>query len=211
MKRVPMEQICEQERNSGWKEECDDISAHCDADVFFAVDYWAQEAGLHRDLYFKSAVWLDGCWMGGSAGLGLRKRHPAAGVRDCWAGEVLRTVRSDDRGRSFLSKLRAAAVSCTTGKSVSTLRTPVVNPGIRDSLAELRGCVGIHATSATLSEILPSAVSRRTRPGENFACASGFSHPLLRNAKDGALVKARIVLLPGQAGGTRTDADSGVR
>jgi hypothetical protein len=119
-------------------------------------------------------------------------------------------VRSDDRGRSFLSKLRAAAVSCTTGKSVSTLRTPV-NPEIRDTLAELRGSFGIHAASATLSEILPSAVSRTGRPDENFVCASGISHSLLRNAKDGAPVKARIVLLSGPAGATRTDADWGVR
>jgi len=194
-----MEQIRELERNLGWEEKCDDIFTLCDADVFPAFDHWAQEAGLHRDLYFESVVWLDCDRMGGGAGLGLRERGPAAGVCDGWAGAVLRALRSDDRGRSFLPELRAAAVSWANDKALSKTQPRAVSRLRRDARAELRGFAGIHATSATLSEILPSAVNRTTRSGENFACDSGIS------------LKARIVLLSGQTHATRTDADSGVR
>jgi|HubBroStandDraft_6_1064221.scaffolds.fasta_scaffold00177_21 hypothetical protein len=109
-----MEQIRERERNLGWKEKCDDISALCDADVFPAVDYWAPEAGLYRDFHFESSVWLDCDRMGGGVDLGLRERRPAAGVCDGGAGAVLRALRSDDRGRSFLPELRPSAVIRTT-------------------------------------------------------------------------------------------------
>jgi hypothetical protein len=108
-------------------------------------------------------------------------------------------LRSDDRGRSFLPELRAAAVSWANDKALSKTQPRAVSRLRRDARAELRGFAGIHATSATLSEILPSAVNRTTRSGENFACDSGIS------------LKARIVLLSGQTHATRTDADSGVR
>jgi hypothetical protein len=119
-------------------------------------------------------------------------------------------LRSDDRGRSFLPELRAAAVSRMNDKALSKTQPSGVSLLRRDAHAELRGFAGIHATSATLYKLLPSAVSRTIRSGENFACASGVTHPLLRNAKDGAPAKARIVL-SGQADATRTDADLGVR
>jgi hypothetical protein len=44
-----MEQIDDVERNLEWKEKCDDIPTLCGADVFPAVDRWAQEARLHWD------------------------------------------------------------------------------------------------------------------------------------------------------------------
>jgi hypothetical protein len=106
-----MEQIGSAARRLEWKEKCDDISALCDADVFSALDYWAQEAGLYRDFHFESSVWLDGDRMGGRADLGLRERRAAAGVCDGGSGALLQPVWSDDRGRPFLPKLRASAVS----------------------------------------------------------------------------------------------------
>jgi len=109
-----MEQIGDAERSLGWKEKCDDIYFVRDADVLLAVDCGAPEARLHRDFHPESFVWLDGNRVGGRAGLGLRERRAAAGVCDGRASTVLRPVRSDDRGRSFLPKLCPAAVSRTT-------------------------------------------------------------------------------------------------
>jgi len=109
-----MEQIGDAERSLGWKEKCDDIYFVRDADVLLAVDCGAPQARLHRDFHPESFVWLDRNRMGGRAGLGLRERRAAAGVCDGWASTVLRPVRSDDRGRSFLPKLCPAAVSRTT-------------------------------------------------------------------------------------------------
>ena len=206
-----MEQICSLERNLEWKEKRDDILTLCDADVLPAVDHRTQEAGFHGDFHTESSVWLDGDWMGGRVGLGVRERRPAASVCDGWSGAVLRSLRSNDRGRSFLPELREAAVSQANDKTWSETQPSAVSRLRRDAHPGLRGPAGIQATSVSLSEILPSAVSRTTRSGENFACASGISRSLLRNAKDGARVKARIVLLSRRAGATRSDADSGVR
>jgi hypothetical protein len=206
-----MEQICGRNRSFEWKEKCDDIFTLCDADVLPAVDHGAQETGFHGDFHTESSVWLDGDWMGGRVGLGLRERRPAASVCDGWSGAVLRSLRSNDRGRSFLPELREAAVSRANDKVLSETPPSAVSRLRRDAHAELRGSAGIQANSASLSEIPPSAVSRTTRSGKNFARASGISRSLLRNAKQGAPVKARVGLLSGQAGATRTDADSGVR
>jgi hypothetical protein len=206
-----MEQICSLQRNLEWKEKCDDIFTLCDADVLPAVDHWTQEAGFHRDFPTESSVWLDGAWLGGGVGLGVRERRPAASVCDGWPGAVLRSLRCNDRGRSFLPELRAAAVSQANDKALSETQPSAASRLRRDAHAGLRGSAGIQATSVSLPEILPSAVSRTTRSGENFACASGISRSLLRKAKDGAPVRGRIVLLSGPAGATRSGADSGVR
>src|SRR5579862_1726030 len=108
----PMEQIGDANRNLEWKEKFHDIPALCDADVFPAVDRCSQKARLHRDFHPESSVWLDGNRLGRRAGLGLCERRAAAGVCNGWSGAVLRPVRRDDRGRSFLPELRPAILSC---------------------------------------------------------------------------------------------------
>jgi len=211
-----MEQICGLERNLGWREKCDDISGLCNAALFPAVDYWAPETGFYRDFHPESSVWLDGDWMGSGAGLGVRERRPAAGVCDRRAGAVLRPMWSDDRGRSFLSELRPSAVTRANGKALSDIELSAVNRATNQSTAEAQPpptlfCERTDARASgiphpllgnakdgapvTFSEMLPSAVNRRTRIGETFACAGGIPHPLLKNAKNGAPspVKARIV------------------
>jgi hypothetical protein len=209
-----MEQIRGLERNLGWKERRDDISGLCDADVFPAVDYRAQEAGLYRDFHFESSVWLDGDRMGGCAGLGVRERRPAAGVCDGRAGAVLRSVRGDHCWRSFLPKLRASAVSWANDKALSETRPSTLGRATNQSIVEAQppptlscrktcACAsGIphpllgnakDGAPSILSEILSSAIGRTTWPGETFACTGGIPHLLLKNAKDGTPVKARIV------------------
>ena len=126
-----MEQIGDAERSLGWKEKCDDIYFVRDADVLLALHCGAPEARLHRDFHPESFVWLDGNRMGGRAGLGLRERRAAAGVCDGWASTVLRPVRSDDRGRSFLPKMCSAAVSRTTQSRGRTPQSKNCKP--RDS------------------------------------------------------------------------------
>jgi len=237
-----MEQIRERERNLGWKERCDDISALCDADVFFAVDYWAQEAGFYGDFHPESSVWLDGDWLGGGAGLGVRERRSAAGVCNGWAGAVLRPLRSDDRGRSFLPELRAAAVIRASSKPSINPQPVAAGCAPNKLLVEIQTCAAIReirSNDKALSETQPFAISRATikptagtQPPPTLsrekacACASGISHPLLRDAKDGAPTRARIVLLSGkavgilsaealripsgQAGASRISADAGV-
>ncbi len=203
-----VEQIGGLARRLRWKEKCDDISSLCDADVFFAVDHWAPEARFYRDFHSESSVWLDRDRMGGCAGLGLRERRPAAGVCHGWTGAVLPPVWGDDRGRSFLPKLRAAAVGGATNEALPETQASVVNPLRREAHGELRGSAEIHATRTTLSELLRSSVGRAstslqllrqvavghsTWSREKFACANGIPYPSLRNAKDGAPVKARIL------------------
>lgn len=130
-----MEQIGDAERRLPWKESCDDIATLCDADVFFAVDYCPQEAGLHWDFHPESSVWLDGGGMGDRAGLGLRGRRPAARFRDGWPSALLYSVRSDDCRAAFLPELRQAAVSRAISKSASEMQPP---PVIRATLSKLR-------------------------------------------------------------------------
>src|ERR1700728_575 len=133
-----MEQIGSAARNLEWKESCDDISSVRHADVFPAVDYWAPEAGLHRHFHFESSVWLDRDRLGGRLGLGVRERRTAAGVCDGWSGAVLRPVRSDDRGRSFLPKLRAAALGRTTGRFRSKAERSAVTRVANKSTSEMQ-------------------------------------------------------------------------
>src|ERR1700728_635077 len=133
-----MEQIGSAARNLEWKESCDDISSVRHADVFPAVDYWTPEAGLHRHFHFESSVWLDRDRLGGRLGLGVRERRTAAGVCDGWSGAVLRRVRSDDRGRSFLSKLRASAVEYTAGRFHSKAQASAVTRPASKSTSEMQ-------------------------------------------------------------------------
>src|ERR1700722_19771557 len=133
-----MEQIDDAKRNLEWKEKCDDIPTLCDVDVFSAVDHCPQEAGLHWGFHPESSVWLDGDRMGSRAGLGLCERRAAAGVCDGWAGAVLRPVRRDDRGRSFLPELCPAVVSRTIHEFLPKLLAAVVCPTRSKSPSELR-------------------------------------------------------------------------
>jgi hypothetical protein len=139
-----MEQIDDAERNLEWKEKCDDIPTLCDAYVFPAVNHWPQEAGLHRDLHPESSVRLDGSRMGGRAGLGLRERRAATGVCNCGSGAVLRPVRRDDRGRSFLPELCPAVVSRAISKSVSEMQPfPVIRAILSKSRLPERATMGV--------------------------------------------------------------------
>jgi len=133
-----MEQIDDLERNLEWKEKCDDIPTLCDADVFPAVNHWPQEAGLHRDFHPESSVRLDSNRMGGRAGLGLYERRAVAGVCNGGSGAVLRPVRGDDRGRSFLPELRPAVVSRAIHTLLPKLPSAVVSPARSKYPSELR-------------------------------------------------------------------------
>src|ERR1700722_563490 len=133
-----MEQINDLERNLEWKEKCDDIPTLCDADVFPAVDRCPQEARLHRDFHPESSVWLDGDRMGGRAGLGQCGRRATAGICNGWSGEVLRPMRSDDRGRSFLPELRPALVRLTIHTLLPKPPANVISPARSKSPSELR-------------------------------------------------------------------------
>jgi|ERR1700722_9553675 hypothetical protein len=133
-----MEQIDDAKRNLEWKEKCDDIPTLCDVDVFSAVDHCPQEAGLHWGFHPESSVWLDGYRMDSRAGLGLRERRAAAGVCNGWSGAVLRPVRRDDRGRSFLPELRPAVVSCSIHTLLLKLPSAVVSSTGSKYPSELR-------------------------------------------------------------------------
>ena len=183
-----MKQIGSAMRRLEWKEKCDDISGFCNADVFPAVDYRAPEAGLYRNFHCESSVWLDGDRMGDRAGVGVRERRPAAGICDGWAGAVLRAVRSDDRGRAFLSELRASAVNPTTrsGEKFACIgRIPHPLPKNAKDGAPQKAKIAI-------PELRAAAVSLTARSGETFACGGGIPHPLLKDAKDGAPVKTKF-------------------
>ena len=76
--------------------------------------------------------------MGSRAGLGLRERRAAAVVCYGWPGAVLRSVRGDDRGRSFLPKLRPAVVSCAIHTLLPKLPAAGVSPARSKYPSELR-------------------------------------------------------------------------
>jgi hypothetical protein len=140
----PMEQIDDLERNLEWKEKCNDISTLCDADVLLAVDYFPPEARLHWDFHPESPVWLDGNRLDSRAGLGLCERRAANGVCDGRAGAVLRPVRRDDRGRSFLPELCPAVVSRAISKSVSEMQPfPVIRAILSKSRLPERATMGV--------------------------------------------------------------------
>src|ERR1700722_30671 len=140
----PMEQIVDLQRNLKWKEKCDDIPTFCDADVFPAVDHCPPEARLQGDFHPEPSVWLDGNRVGSRAGLGLRGRRAAAGVCVGWSGALLRSVRRDDRGRSFLPQLRPAVVSRANSKSASEMQPfPVICAILSKSRLPERATMGV--------------------------------------------------------------------
>jgi hypothetical protein len=189
-----MEQIGGAARRLEWKEKCDDISSFCDAAVFSAVDYWAPEAGLYRDFHCESSVWVDGDRLGGRADLGVRERRAAASVRHGWSGAVLRAVRSDDRGRSFLPELRASAVVSTTDKALSDTQPSAVDRATGKSRSEGKPLPVACAIGVFLREFRAAAISHTARSLEKtFACAEEIPHPLPKNAKDGAPARATLV------------------
>ena len=104
-----MEQIGGLKRSSEWKEGGDDVSTLCDAAVFPAVDYRAQEAGLHGDFHTESPAWLDGNRMDCRNGLGLRSGRSAR-FCVCRPSALLHAMRRDESGRPFLPNLRSSAV-----------------------------------------------------------------------------------------------------
>ncbi len=133
-----MKQIDDANRNLEWQEKCHDNPTLCDADVFPAVDHCPQKARLHRDFHPESSVWLDGNRLDSRARLGLCERRAAAGVCDGWSGAVLRPVRGDDRGRSFLPELRPTVVIRAIHTLLSKLPAAVVNPARSKSPSKLR-------------------------------------------------------------------------